>query len=181
MSNLKKTCAVLLLLMLVLTSATALAKPTEITLNGLTLQVPEEYAVFESERDESTVLTLQKGDVIYSLTAGTLEPPEIDLSLVYFTLADGFFTAMDPEYVLESEETLYTGQTEVRLFTARVKLSGAEVTAMLLCRFADENVALFSVVPLDGSVPERAQLEELLAMIEKPKLYRKGLTEEPVK
>lgn len=181
MKSLKKTVAALLCTVLVLFSAAALAKPAEIKLDGLTLKVPEEYAVFESEREEGTVLTLQKGDIVYTLTSAKLNPPEIELSLIYSTLADGFFAAVDSEYVLQGEETLYLGQSEVRLSTARVMLAGTEATVMLLCRYEDGEVTLFSVVPLDGSVPEREQMEELLGMIEKPKLYRKGLTEEPVK
>jgi len=34
---------------------------------------------------------------------------------------------------------------------------------------------------LDGSAPDRAAIEEMLTFIKKPKFFRKGLTEEPVK
>lgn len=181
MKSMKKTVTALLLLLLVLFSASAWAKPAEIKLDGLTLKVPEDYAVFESRREDGNVLTLQKDDVVFSLTTAKLNPPEIGVSLIYSTLAETFFAAMDPDYVLTSGETLFLGRTEVGLFTARVRLSGAEATVMLLCCYDEGEVTLFSVTPLDGSAPEMARLEELLAMIEKPKLYRKGLTEEPVK
>lgn len=179
MCAMKRTAALLLCLLLLTVSIAACAG--EVKLDGLTLNVPEEYAQFLSEREESTVLTLQKGDLVYSLTVAEANPPEIELSLILTTFTEGFFRTLDPEYALQSEETLYIGQTEVRLSTAKVKLSGVEATVMLLCRYEDGEVTLFSVVPLDGSAPEKAQLEELLAMISKPKAYRKGLTEEPVK
>ncbi|MBE5778794.1 MAG: hypothetical protein E7331_05620 [Clostridiales bacterium] len=175
----KKTVALLLGLALCLGAFSAGAE--EIKIGGLTLDVPEEYAVFLSEKDESTVLTLQKGDVVYSITSGKKQVPELELLLIYRTVEDGFYSAIDPAYTSAGEETLFIGQTEVHLSSATVKAAGQEAQVMCLCMLIDGDLTVISVMPLDGSAPDRAAIEEMLTFIKKPKFFRKGLTEEPVK